>query len=147
MEGVQSRRTANGFILITGIEGTRYAVRQNAVAVIHDADECRDETIVQLHGGHVVRVPCPLEEVLAWSVEAHQMRQHRFGGSWTVNKLDALRAYLSGYAQALKNQPFSRIYIDAFAGTGERSGEARSRDPDGDPGTRRNDERVGSRCA
>lgn len=66
MEAAQGRRTANGFILITGIEGTRYAVRQNAVAVIHDADECRDETIVQLHGGHVVRVPCPLEEVLAW---------------------------------------------------------------------------------
>ena len=66
MEAVQGRRTAGGFILITGIEGTRYAVRQNAVAVIHDADECRDETIVQLHGGHVVRVPCSLHEVLAW---------------------------------------------------------------------------------
>jgi hypothetical protein len=32
----------------------------------HDADECRDETLVQLHGGHVVRVPCPLDEVLGW---------------------------------------------------------------------------------
>jgi hypothetical protein len=66
MEAVQGQRTPGGFILITGIEGTRYAIRQNAVAVIHDADECRDETIVQLHGGHVVRVPCPLDEVLAW---------------------------------------------------------------------------------
>ena len=45
MEAVQGRRTANGFILIMGIEGTRYAVRQNALAVIHDVDECRDETI------------------------------------------------------------------------------------------------------
>ena len=63
---VQGQRLAGGFILLTGIEGTRYAVRQNAVAVIHDADECRDETIVQLHGGHIVRVPCSLEEVLAW---------------------------------------------------------------------------------
>jgi len=26
----------------------------------------RDETIVQLHGGHVVRVPAMLDEVLAW---------------------------------------------------------------------------------
>ena len=60
MEAVQGQRTPGGFILITGIGGTRFAVRQNAVAVIHDADECRDETIVQLHGGHVVRVPCPL---------------------------------------------------------------------------------------
>ena len=63
---VQGERMAGGFILITGIDGTRYAVRQQAVAVIHDAEECHDETIVQLHGGHVVRVPCTLDEVLAW---------------------------------------------------------------------------------
>jgi hypothetical protein len=63
---VQGERMDGGFILITGIDGTRYAVRQQAVAVIHDADECHDETIVQLHGGHVVRVPCTLDEVLAW---------------------------------------------------------------------------------
>jgi three-Cys-motif partner protein len=49
------------------------------------------------------------------------MSQHRFGGPWTVKKLEALKAYLSGYAQALKNQPFNRIYIDAFAGTGDRA--------------------------
>jgi hypothetical protein len=63
---VQGERIAGGFILIAGIDGTRYAVRQQAVAVIHDADECHDETIVQLYGGHVVRVPCTLDEVLAW---------------------------------------------------------------------------------
>lgn len=55
-----------GFILITGIDGIRYAVRQQSVAIIHDADECHDETLVQLHGGHVVRVPCSLDEVLTW---------------------------------------------------------------------------------
>jgi hypothetical protein len=52
----QGERMAGGFILITGIDGTRHAVRRQAVAVIHDADECHDETLVQLHGGHVVRV-------------------------------------------------------------------------------------------
>jgi hypothetical protein len=56
----------SGFILITGIDGVRYAVRQHAVAIIHDADECRDETIVQLYSGHLVRVPCTLDEVLTW---------------------------------------------------------------------------------
>jgi hypothetical protein len=61
----QGERIA-GFILITGIDGTRYAVRQQSVAVIHDADECHDETLVLLHGGAVVRVPCALDEVLAW---------------------------------------------------------------------------------
>jgi three-Cys-motif partner protein len=49
------------------------------------------------------------------------METHQFGGPWTVEKLDALRAYLVGYVQALKNQPFRRCYIDAFAGTGDRA--------------------------
>jgi hypothetical protein len=55
-----------GFILITGTDGTHYAVRQQSVAIIHDADECHDETLVVLHGGAVVRVPCSLDEVLVW---------------------------------------------------------------------------------
>jgi hypothetical protein len=66
MAAVQGERIAGGFTLITGIDGVRYAVRQQSVAVVHDADECHDETIVQLHGGHSVRVPCSLDEVLAW---------------------------------------------------------------------------------
>jgi three-Cys-motif partner protein len=49
------------------------------------------------------------------------MAAHRFGGPWTVDKLGALRAYLTSYSQALKNQPFERLYIDAFAGTGDRT--------------------------
>ena len=65
---VQGERIAGGFILITGIDGIRYAVRQQAVTVVHDADECYDETIVQLHGGHVVRVPCSLDDVLSWFI-------------------------------------------------------------------------------
>ena len=64
----QGERIAGGFILITGIDGARYAVRQQAVTVVHDADECHDETMVQLHGGHVVRVPCSLDEVLSWFI-------------------------------------------------------------------------------
>jgi hypothetical protein len=61
----QGERIA-GFILITGIDGTRYAVRPQSVGVIRDTDECRDETLVQIYGGHIVRVPCPLDEVLGW---------------------------------------------------------------------------------
>jgi hypothetical protein len=63
---VQGERIAGGFILITGVDGVRYAVRHHAIAVILDADECRDETIVHLHGGHAVRVPSSLDEVLTW---------------------------------------------------------------------------------
>jgi hypothetical protein len=66
MASAQGERMPGGFILITGLDGLRWAVRQNSVAIIHDADECRDETLSQLHGGHVVRVPCSLDEVLAW---------------------------------------------------------------------------------
>jgi hypothetical protein len=54
---VQGERIA-GFILITGIDGIRYAVRQHAVSVISDHDEAQDETQIVLHGGAVVRVPC-----------------------------------------------------------------------------------------
>jgi three-Cys-motif partner protein len=46
---------------------------------------------------------------------------HPFGGDWTEQKLDMLRQYLQQYNIALKNQPFQRIYIDAFAGTGYRN--------------------------
>ena len=43
-----------------------------------------------------------------------------FGGSWTEKKLKILKKYLDAYNKALKNQPFERVYIDAFAGTGYR---------------------------
>ena len=43
-----------------------------------------------------------------------------FGGRWTEEKLEILRKYLQAYNTALKNQPFKRVYIDAFAGTGYR---------------------------
>ncbi|HUS46021.1 MAG TPA: three-Cys-motif partner protein TcmP [Phycisphaerae bacterium] len=44
----------------------------------------------------------------------------RFGGDWTEEKLAILGEYLRAYNTALKNQPFTRIYVDAFAGTGYR---------------------------
>lgn len=43
-----------------------------------------------------------------------------FGGDWTDEKLARVREYLNAYTRALKNQPFQKIYIDAFAGTGYR---------------------------
>ncbi len=43
-----------------------------------------------------------------------------FGGSWTEKKLEILRKYLEAYNTALKNKPFKRVYVDAFAGTGYR---------------------------
>ena len=63
---VQGERMPGGFIVITGQDGIRYAVRHNAIAGIQDADQCRDETLIQLHGGAVVRVSATLDEVLAW---------------------------------------------------------------------------------
>lgn len=49
---------------------------------------------------------------------------HAFGGTWTDQKLERLRKYLSAYTTALKNQPFELAYIDAFAGTGYRTAKA-----------------------
>ena len=48
----------------------------------------------------------------------------KFGGDWTLDKLDILKRYLDAYTTALKNKPsqdrpFTLVYIDAFAGTGE----------------------------
>jgi len=63
MATAQGERIPGGFILITGIDGIRYAVRQHSVAVIHDADERHDETMVHLHGRAVVRLPATLDEV------------------------------------------------------------------------------------
>ncbi|PYE33589.1 three-Cys-motif partner protein [Rhizobium sp. PP-F2F-G38] len=48
-------------------------------------------------------------------------QRHYFGSSETERKLGYLREYLSAYSVALKNKNFSRIYIDAFAGTGSRT--------------------------
>ncbi|MGM0558146.1 MAG: three-Cys-motif partner protein TcmP [Myxococcota bacterium] len=55
---------------------------------------------------------------------------HDFGGKWTQRKLGAVRDYLNFYTKALKNQPFSLMYVDAFAGTG-KVGQA-TKDEDGD---------------
>jgi hypothetical protein len=66
MLAVQGQRVSGGFILITGQDSIRYALRPNRVAVIHDAHECRDETILRIYGAHIVRVPCSLEEVVGW---------------------------------------------------------------------------------
>ena len=46
------------------------------------------------------------------------MTSPRFGGPWTEQKLGILRAYLDAYTTALKNQPFTLIYVDGFAGAG-----------------------------
>lgn len=43
----------------------------------------------------------------------------KFGGNWTEEKLNIFTSYLDAYLIALKNQGFQKIYIDAFAGTGE----------------------------
>lgn len=66
MTAAQGQRVCGGFILITGIDGVRYAVRRSAVSVIQDTDECHDETLVVLHGGVVVRVGDSLDEILMW---------------------------------------------------------------------------------
>ena len=66
MSAVQGQRISGGFMVITGQDGIRYALRPNHTAVIHDADECYDETVLRIYGGHIVRVPCSLEEVVGW---------------------------------------------------------------------------------
>ena len=49
------------------------------------------------------------------------MVAHPFGGPWTEIKLDAIEYYLGCYTAALTKARFDLWYIDAFAGTGERT--------------------------
>ena len=51
------------------------------------------------------------------------MTEHYFGGPWTEIKLDAIEYYLSCYTQALQHTSFDLWYIDAFAGSGQRTVE------------------------
>lgn len=46
------------------------------------------------------------------------MKSQRFGGAHTEEKLRLVAHYLERFTTALKNQPFVKIYVDAFAGTG-----------------------------
>lgn len=48
----------------------------------------------------------------------------QFGGSWTNQKLQRLNEYFIAYHNALKNQPFTLEYYDAFAGTGYNTPKA-----------------------
>jgi three-Cys-motif partner protein len=52
--------------------------------------------------------------------EGRKDKEHQFGGDWTTRKLEVLAGYLRSYTTALKNTPFRKLYIDAFAGTGYR---------------------------
>jgi three-Cys-motif partner protein len=51
-----------------------------------------------------------------------------FGGDWTEQKLRILREYLRAYNTALSRQRFTRVYVDAFAGTGYRARRPRELD-------------------
>ena len=50
--------------------------------------------------------------------DSNDVGAQKFGGRWTHEKLQILEAYLDAYTTALKNQPFTLWYVDAFAGSG-----------------------------
>jgi three-Cys-motif partner protein len=56
------------------------------------------------------------------------MKRHQFGGSWTDQKLKALSEYLAQYRLIFTRNKnarfFTTIYLDGFAGTGERRDSA-----------------------
>jgi three-Cys-motif partner protein len=43
----------------------------------------------------------------------------QFGGRWSLFKLDVVAAYLGAFNLALSKTEFRRVYIDAFAGSGD----------------------------
>lgn len=59
-------------------------------------------------------------------MENQKISLQKFGGDWTKEKLNIFTNYLDAYLTALQNRKFKKVYIDAFAGTGEietRDGE------------------------
>jgi hypothetical protein len=62
----QGQRVPGGSSSSPGKTVSATPLRPNQVAVVHDADECHDETVLRIFGGHLVRLPCSLEEVLCW---------------------------------------------------------------------------------
>jgi three-Cys-motif partner protein len=48
-------------------------------------------------------------------------RSQKFGGPWSLLKVQTVEEYLRVYSTALSKQTFTRIYIDAFAGSGSFS--------------------------
>jgi hypothetical protein len=47
-----------------------------------------------------------------------QEHTQRFGGPWSLMKVQTVEKYLAAYTTALSKQNFRRVYIDAFAGSG-----------------------------
>ena len=55
-----------GYVWIIDEYGLRHAVRPSSANVLSDADPTRDETIVQVGSGRMLRVVAPLEQVIDW---------------------------------------------------------------------------------
>ena len=56
-------------------------------------------------------------------------RAQRFGGPWSLVKLEALQSYLTAFARVMVHQNFKRTYIDAFAGSGDFTFDAEDGGP------------------
>lgn len=52
------------------------------------------------------------------------MKAQRFGSAHTEKKLRLVAHYLDRFVTALKYQPFQKLYVDAFAGTGDWAWQA-----------------------
>jgi len=44
---------------------------------------------------------------------------NNFGGDWTSQKIEIVTSYTQAYLTVMKNQPFTLIYFDGFAGSGD----------------------------
>jgi len=53
----------------------------------------------------------------------------KFGGPWSIIKIETVASYLQRFNTALKNQDFQLVYIDAFAGSGGFQFSARRANP------------------
>lgn len=72
----------------------------------------RYDSIPDLHANYF------LATSMAQTPLSEKIRVQKFGGPWSLIKIDLVDQYLKFFNTALKNSPFDRVYIDAFAGSG-----------------------------
>jgi three-Cys-motif partner protein len=53
----------------------------------------------------------------------------KFGGPWSLIKIETVAAYFAAFNRTLKHQGFNKVYIDAFAGSGDFQFKARDASP------------------
>ena len=66
MSGVPLAHRSGPFVVFSDSDGLRHAIRLGGITALSDADECRDTTLLLIHGGKLLVLQESLDEVVQW---------------------------------------------------------------------------------